>query len=164
VALELSGGVRTSAVHGDRLEMVLNNTVQAIEDGRQELLAFFESRSLDARALNRLEVIFEEMVSNAVRHGFAPGSAQSIHVRVATAPEGVELTLEDDGVPFNPFEPVRPRPPLTSLETAPLGGLGIPLVVRLSTTQRYERPGPPLAGEGFAPTNRVTVLIGQPAV
>jgi serine/threonine-protein kinase RsbW len=151
-------GVRASAFHDDRLEMVLNNTLQAIEDGRQELLAFFERHDLHRRAINRIEVIFEELVSNTLRHGFAPGSGQSIHVQIAALPSAVELTLEDDGAPFDPFEAPLPAP-LASLDGAPLGGLGRPLVTRLSLARRYERPRPGEREDAFSPTNRVTVRV-----
>jgi len=154
------GGVRASALDAGQLDMFLNNTLEAVEDGRRELLAFFEFHALDGMLVNRIEVIFEELVANAVRHGLRPGSNQTIHVHVRAAPGGVELTLEDDGVPFDPFVFPLPEPP-HSLAEAKVGGLGIPLVVRLSAARRYERPAPCAQAGGFAPTNRVTVLIAK---
>jgi anti-sigma regulatory factor (Ser/Thr protein kinase) len=68
----------------------------------------------------------------------------------------VELTFEDDGRPFNPLEAAPSQPP-TSIETAKIGGLGIPLVARLSASLRYERPA--TGSEGFTPTNRLVVAI-----
>jgi anti-sigma regulatory factor (Ser/Thr protein kinase) len=158
----VGGGVQATAFDGEQLRMVLGNTLQAVEDGRQELLAFFERHDLDAMVVNRIEVVFEELISNTIRHGFRPGSPQSIHVQVKALPEGVELLLEDDGTPFDPFAAPSPAP-LTTLADAPLGGLGIPLVTRLSADRRYERPGPAAASDGFAPSNRVWVVIATPA-
>jgi serine/threonine-protein kinase RsbW len=154
------GGVRASAFDGEHLRMVLNNTLQAVEDGRQEMLAFFERHRLDALVVNRIEVVFEELVANIIRYGFSSGSAQSIHVLVRARPDGVELVLEDDGAPFDPFAAPVPAP-LSNLADAPIGGLGIPLVIQLSASRRYERPNPAAEVDGFAPTNRVRILIAE---
>jgi serine/threonine-protein kinase RsbW len=53
---------------------------------------------------------------------------------------GAQLTVTDDGVPFDlSNSPVR-TPPET-LDNAPIGGLGIQLILRLSSDVRYERRG-----------------------
>src|ERR1700743_1726346 len=106
---------------------------------------------LDPMAQNRLEVLFEELVTNTIRHGFKPHSAQTIHVRVERKAGAVELVFEDDGEPFNPLDAAMPEA-FTDIESARIGGLGIPLIVKLSSALRYER----LTGEsaaGFCPSN-----------
>ncbi len=137
------------------LILVLGNTLDAVEDGRRALLGLFENLALETQTIHRLEVIFEEVVTNIVRHGFEPGSDQSIHVRAVAAPGGVELTFEDDGTPFNPLLAPAP-PPDTALETARIGGRGIPLVTSLSAGIRYETPAP---GGDFKPTNRLVLTV-----
>jgi anti-sigma regulatory factor (Ser/Thr protein kinase) len=136
---------------------VLNNRIAAIEDGRRRLVEFLAGRALDEVVRHRLEVVFEELVSNTIRHGFAMHSNQSIHVQVEPKPGLVEFTFEDDGRPFNPLE-AEPAEPLTSIETARVGGLGIPLVANLSAYLRYERPDAD-AGKGFSPCNRLVLAI-----
>jgi serine/threonine-protein kinase RsbW len=139
---------------------VLNNTLAAIEDGRRALLPYLAPSDLSAVVVNRLEVIFEEVVSNIVRHGFEPGSGQSIHVTARATPQAIELTFEDDGRPFDPLQLVAPAP-FTTLEVAEPGGLGVELVRRLSASVRYEAPMRPRAGDasGFAPRNRLIVSV-----
>jgi anti-sigma regulatory factor (Ser/Thr protein kinase) len=151
-------GVRSAAIVDGRLELVLNNRIAAIEDGRRCLLEFLAGQVLDEVARHRLEVVFEELVSNTIRHGFAMHSDQSIHVRVEPRPGLVEFTFEDDGWPFNPMEAAPSEPP-TSIETAKVGGLGIPLVAKLSTHLNYERLAPHDGQRGFAPRNRLVVAI-----
>ena len=107
---------------------------------------------------HRLEVVFEELVSNTIRHGFTRDSDQSIHVRIEPKPGLVEFTFEDDGTPFNPLE-VEPPAPFKSIETARIGGLGISLVVKLSAHLSYERLAPHTGQPGFAPRNRLVVAI-----
>jgi serine/threonine-protein kinase RsbW len=149
--------LRQSALADGRLRLILNNSPQALEDGRLAITRHLAPRGFDARALNRLEVIFEELVSNIIRHGFSVNSDQSICVTVAEEPGAILLTFEDDGTPFDPLEIAEPRA-FTTLETAKIGGLGIALVRKLSAQLSYER----LACDeqsGFSPRNRTVVRI-----
>ena len=130
----------------------------AIEDGRQRVLDFLADQVLGDAVRNRLEVVFEELVSNTIHHGFARNSDQSIHVRVQPRPGLVELTFEDDGIPFNPLE-AEPPEPLTSIETARIGGMGLPLVAKLCSQLSYERPATSGGELAFVPSNRLIVAI-----
>jgi anti-sigma regulatory factor (Ser/Thr protein kinase) len=155
---EAGPGLRSAAIADGRLTLVLNNTLAAVEAGRGALLEFLGP--LDPMAQNRLEVVFEELVTNTIRHGFKPHSDQSIHVRVERTASAVELVFEDDGEPFNPLDAAMPEA-FTDIEHARIGGLGIPLIVKLSSGLRYER----LTGEsaaGFRPNNRTTVSVVAP--
>ena len=107
--------------------------------------------------LNRLETIFEELVSNTIRHGFAKLSSQSIRVLIERKPDAVQLTFEDDGVAFSPLAA---KPPLRArtIETAQIGGLGIPLIVKLSSRLEYQQLQPAGSG-GFQPRNRTIVSV-----
>ena len=148
-------GLRSSEPIDGGVSIVLNNTLDAVEDGRLALLGFFEGLGLEPQPIHRLEVIFEELVTNIVRHGFKPGSDQSIHIRATAAPGLVELTVEDDGAPFDPLWAPTPEP-YTTLETARIGGRGILLITSLSSSIRYETPGPE---ETFKPSNRLVLTV-----
>lgn len=151
------GGVRSAAIVDGRLKLVLNNRIAAIEEGSCRLVEFLAGQALGDVVRHRVEVVFEELVSNTIRHNFSMHSNQSIHVLVEPKPGLLEFTFEDDGRPFNPLE-VQPTEPLTSIETARIGGLGIPLVARLSAYLRYETPQS-VSGNGFSPRNRVVLAI-----
>lgn len=142
------------------LSLELANSIDAIEAGRRELALFSAHHHLAPRIVNRLEVIFEEVISNIVRHGFAPGADAAIHVHATAAPDAITLRFEDDGTPFNPLE-VAPPAPLRSLAEARLGGLGIPLLRRYTTSMAYEAPEP--RAVGFSPRNRLTVTVATGA-
>ncbi len=152
------GGLRDTTQSGGDLHLVLNNTLGAVEDGRLAILDYLAPLDIDPRVINRLEVIFEEVISNIVRHGFAAGSDPSIHVTVAAPPGVIDLTFEDDGAPFDPVAAAEPARPAT-LEAATPGGLGISLVRKLSAAMRYETPAP--AAHGFSPNNRLIVSIAR---
>jgi anti-sigma regulatory factor (Ser/Thr protein kinase) len=148
-------GLRSAETAEGKLFLVLNNTLAAVDDGRQAMVRFLGP--VDAMALNRLELIFEELISNIVRHGFERMSNQSIHVLVERMQSAIQLTLEDDGVPYNPLAAAAPGR-ASNIETVEIGGLGIALVKKLSSKLEYQALHPPETAS-FCPRNRTIVAV-----
>jgi anti-sigma regulatory factor (Ser/Thr protein kinase) len=126
------------------------NGPAAIEQSRLAVIDFLEPFGIFARTINHVEVVLEELIGNLVRYG--KGVNQ---LTVAAGYRGgvIDLIIEDDGVEFDPL--ATPEPPsYTSLAEAPLGGLGIPLVRRLTSSARYDR-----IGSGTEGRNRISVRI-----
>jgi serine/threonine-protein kinase RsbW len=115
----------------------LENSLTAIEDGRLALLRYLEPFHPDERLINRLEVVLEELVSNVVRHN---ATATTVTLEAEYRDEAVSLTIEDNGAAFDPFELTMPAR-FTTLEEAKLGGLGVPLIRRLTQSVHYQRTG-----------------------
>ncbi|HEX4740757.1 MAG TPA: ATP-binding protein [Caulobacteraceae bacterium] len=154
-----SAGLRAVRREGETLRLVLDNDLAAIEAGRQEIRAWLDPAKLSPKVTNHWEVTFEEIVSNIVRHGFSRGAPHIIVVGATRTPETIDFTFDDDGLPFDPLAVAEPAP-LRSLETAPLGGLGVALIRRLSTAMSYTRDPTGGAEEpGFTPRNRLKVSI-----
>lgn len=130
------------------LQLSLPNHPSAIESSSAAVGRFLDPHGLSARTLHRADVIVEELVSNLVRH--AQG-VSAIFVAAAVRDGEVEISVEDNGAPFNPFERAEPDP-FTTIEEAELGGLGIMLVSRFSSSAGYERIGG---------RNRVTVRVAN---
>lgn len=86
-----------------------------------------------------LELCLEEAVVNIITHGGLT-DRQEPHICVTLLSGAPDLTisLEDDGHAFDPTQAPEPRK-ATSLEDVQIGGAGIPLMRKLSTSMRYER-------------------------
>jgi len=130
----------------------LANSPAAIQQSRAAVVKFLEPFGIFARTMNRVEVVLEELVSNLVRHGK--------EVTIMTIEAGyrggiVDLVVEDDGAEFDPFTVPEPNP-FTTVADAPLGGLGVQLVRKLTTSARYDR-----VGSGADARNRVSVRIAN---
>jgi anti-sigma regulatory factor (Ser/Thr protein kinase) len=83
-------------------------------------------------------LIAEEVVCNAIDHGFSEHRAHEIVVTVAQLPEQVAIEFRDDGVPYNPLD--RPSPDLEAdIGERPIGGLGVHLVRALADEVTYNR-------------------------
>lgn len=161
-ARSAAGGLRSFRMVGDDLVMVLGGDLAAIEEGRACMAGRLDP-GLGPRAANRLEVVFEELIANVVRHGFAAGLGGSILVVLGPRPGVIRLAIEDDGRPFDPFSAPEP-PPFAALETAQVGGLGVRAVRRFSASTLYDHaPASDLwsafVDPGGRPVNRVTVTI-----
>jgi serine/threonine-protein kinase RsbW len=111
--------------------------VSAVETGRVALMAYLEPLGIEDRVINRLEVVLEELVSNVARHADA---ATRLTLFANAEHDAIHLCIEDNGAPFNPLDAPE-HAGFDSLEDAQLGGLGIPLIKRLTRSIEYERSG-----------------------
>ncbi len=122
---------------GQGFSIELPLALAAVETGRLALLEYLEPMRLDDRVINRLEVVLEELVANVVRHA---DLASHLTLSATTTADGIDICLEDDGAEFNPLA-AEENSPFDKLEDAAIGGLGIPLIKRLTRSVEYERAG-----------------------
>lgn len=100
--------------------------------------AFCEHERLPQEVAWRLRVALDEIVANVVSYGAPAGGGAGLDVWFRREGPLVEVTVADDGPPFNPLD--RPAPDVTSpLEARQPGGLGIALVRALMDDVGYER-------------------------
>lgn len=87
-----------------------------------------------------LDLCANEAVSNIINYAYGDSEPHEIILELQTIDGGAQLTVTDDGVPFDLSNSPMRTPPET-LDNAPIGGLGIQLILRLSSDVRYERRG-----------------------
>src|SRR5262245_59167784 len=106
------------------------------ERGLDTLRAILDRHALEARTRYRCELVFEEIVTNIIRHGYADDQEHHISVTVAVDGDRVKLHFEDDGVAFDPRQPVPPRAESVDSDS---GGRGLTLLRSVSERIDYER-------------------------
>lgn len=116
-------------------------TLQAVpaefERAAEDFRRLLDAERIEGKPRFDLELIFEEIVTNAIRHGFTDRPPGRITVRLTRDAQVATLVIEDDGIRFDPLEaPDHTRP--GSLDDAIPGGLGIVLVRSLSSRLEYE--------------------------
>jgi serine/threonine-protein kinase RsbW len=116
----------------------LSGDMAGFERGAAAVRSALDACHVNGRARFWVEVAFEEIVTNIVRHSYTDERAHEIDVRLTCGPGAIVLAIEDDGQPFDPLQRPEPKRP-ASIDEVPLGGLGIPLVRKAATDLRYER-------------------------
>ena len=102
---------------------------------------FGGAHGLAAALVNDLNVVLDEVVNNAITHGYDGGTRGEIVVRLRCQPDSVMVEVEDDGRPFDPLQ--APPPDLAVPPAARrVGGLGLHFVRSLVDKVSYARVGP----------------------
>ena len=118
----------------------VRNDVTELARLNEFLAAFWASNQLPKDAMFGLDLALEEIFTNVIFHGHRDGGEHAIHVGLALRDRVVSLTVQDEGVPFNPLD--APAADDTApIEERPIGGLGIHLVRKLMDEIAYAREG-----------------------
>ena len=117
--------------HALRFAPTIDGMARAADDLRQFLTPY----QLGEAARYNVELAFDEITANIVRHA---GATDDVQVDVRVDQDEIVMRFEDNGVRFDPSERADPELP-TSLDDARVGGLGILLVRQRATRLAYER-------------------------
>jgi anti-sigma regulatory factor (Ser/Thr protein kinase) len=110
--------------------------------------AFADDHGLPPDAASALSLALEELVANAIGHGYREGAGGAVEIALAVDGGRLVATVEDAAPPFDPFA-LPPPDTDAALEDRKVGGLGVHLVRTLMDEARYDR----------TPTgNRITLI------
>ena len=114
-----------------------NGTIPAFEEAFVQLRRALDDAEIASSPRYKVELAFEEIVANLVRHAAPPGGGVAeIRVALDARDDALVLTFDDNGAPFDPR--ARPDPvPARSLDEARIGGLGIMMVRRVATMDYF---------------------------
>ena len=90
---------------------------------------------------NKLHLIAEELVVNAVMHGYHGKEDGWICLQLRETAKGVEITYLDEATPFDPLTEAEQPDLDANLEEKRIGGLGIYLIREFAEDARYEWAG-----------------------
>ena len=123
---------------GDTLRLVLRDGTAALRQAQLAIADFLRGHGAGPRTTARAEVLIEELALNTLRHGFVAGGTPEMTVTAWHDGTRCGFDLEDRGVAFDPTTAAQPGKP-RSLQDAPIGGLGVPLVQRIAAELSYQR-------------------------
>ena len=93
---------------------------------------FGKANDLQEPKVYVVNLMLDELVTNLVMHGSANDGALTAHIQLQAGQDGITLTLEDNGQPFDPTPDVE-----APLEDRPVGKLGLHFVKSLANQVSY---------------------------
>jgi anti-sigma regulatory factor (Ser/Thr protein kinase) len=93
---------------------------------------------IPARVVMQLQVVLDEVLSNVIKYAWPDGGSHEFVVGINVRDGGIEITITDDGRPFNPLVQPPPAPPPPGRRPIP-GGVGIHMVRQLVDGFEYVR-------------------------
>jgi serine/threonine-protein kinase RsbW len=95
---------------------------------------------LSKKLIFEINLALDELFTNIISYGFSDEEEHTIKVTITPQKGKICLSIEDDGVPFNPIEFNTPDA-ACSVENCKIGGLGIHIMRKLMDDICYERCG-----------------------
>ncbi|BHH83439.1 SpoIIE family protein phosphatase [Desulforhopalus sp. 52FAK] len=136
LALQYAVAPDTDSLH--KVEMSITNDLKEIESVKDRFKEFAEEVNLETSIRRKLSLVFDELVNNVISYAYEDDDQHTILLTFVKAGDRLIVTIEDDGMPFNPFE--APAPDTSSeIDDRPIGGLGIHLVRTLMDKASYNR-------------------------
>jgi anti-sigma regulatory factor (Ser/Thr protein kinase) len=124
-----------------RHQLQITNSLAGLATLQGVLQQYFTKNSISDDAANDLMLVTEELVVNIINYGYKDQQERSIdivfEIEGKLAKRKLSIIVIDDAMPFNPLSHDMPELGLPSADVE-IGGLGIPLIRRLSDGQHYE--------------------------
>jgi serine/threonine-protein kinase RsbW len=120
------------------LRLHLTSSPEAVPALSSTFAAFAAEHGLSLGTRSAFNLALEEVVTNAITHGYRGEQGRPIDVEVAVRPGELVACVEDQAPPFDPLQAPEPDVSLPLEQRRP-GGVGIHLVRKLMDRLEYTR-------------------------
>ncbi len=121
-----------------KIDFELTNDLEELEVLCKHVSRFCKSAGIVEKDQFQINLALDELFTNIISHGFQDGQPHRIRITVDHQGGEVVITIEDDGISFNPLD--LPAPDLKcDLKERGVGGLGITLIKAFMDQVRYRR-------------------------
>jgi sigma-B regulation protein RsbU (phosphoserine phosphatase) len=120
------------------LDLTIDVDIAQIAGVLDAVQAFAEQVDLPTGIGQKLGIILDELLNNAISYGFADPAGHKIDIHIHADSHRLTLKVSDEGIPFNPFSLSNPDTSL-GVDDRQIGGLGVMLVREMTDSQDYER-------------------------
>jgi len=119
---------------------LFKSEIPSIISASEWIRGLCKSHHLDEEDVFRMDLCVNELVQNLASYTNTGSKPCSFELSLKFQPQKVTMIVADDGEPFDPLSHPSPTP-FTTLEEAPIGGLGIHLVRQSVDDIYYFRSG-----------------------
>ena len=124
-------------MHGAQIDISITAQLAEITRVADCVESFGRNQRVPSHAVNDMNVVLDEIISNIVRYGGESARAHPIEIRLGRTGDRFSAEVRDRGIPFDPVAHVIP-PPRPDRQKTP-GNLGILFVRALMDEVRYKR-------------------------
>jgi sigma-B regulation protein RsbU (phosphoserine phosphatase) len=121
-----------------KLDLTIRNELKEIDSVIESFEAFSAQSEIPMPVVLKINMALDELLNNIVSYAFPEGGEHVIMIHAERTADRLLVTVEDDGLPFNPFARSDVDTSL-SLEQREIGGLGIHLVKNIMDDVSYKR-------------------------
>ena len=122
------------------MKFTLKNKISELNKLAEELEKFSSENGLSESILFDINLSLDELVTNIVSYGFNDEAEHEITITINKEEKNIKITLEDEGIEFNPLDSEEPELG-TAIENREIGGLGIYFVRKKMDKIDYKRVG-----------------------
>ena len=119
-------------------EIIIKNELEEIDRLNILFEEFCATHEIPPTTFRKFNIVFDELINNIVSYAYNDVEKHEIKVLVNITKDQVVVSIEDDGIAFNPFSLATPDTS-ASIEERDIGGLGVHLVKNLMDDFSYKR-------------------------
>jgi len=123
--------------HGAQIDLSIKALLAEITRVADRVEAFGRDQRIPSHAVNDMNVVLDEVISNIIRYGGESARTHPIEIRLGYTGDRFFAEVRDHGIPFDPVSYVIPTPRRDTHRTP--GNLGILFVRALMDEVRYKR-------------------------
>jgi serine/threonine-protein kinase RsbW len=122
----------------ERLKLRMDNRLPELDRMRWEVEKFLERGRVCGKEAHHIILALDELITNVITYAYGSQSGRFIDLSLDRRSGVVDMTIEDEGVAFNPLK--APEPDLHGpAGSRCIGGLGIHFVRKTMDDMQYER-------------------------
>ena len=123
----------------DVLTVSIDSLLDEVPGLCDRVVEFMAVHSVQPRTSSAVQLVVEETVVNTIKYGYDDASSgHEITVSLEMEPDEIVVSIEDDGLAFDPTAAASDAPG-GPLEARTPGGLGLILLQRMSASLIYRR-------------------------
>jgi sigma-B regulation protein RsbU (phosphoserine phosphatase) len=123
---------------GTNLRLIIKNRLEELSVVEEQFHEFAQQNDIPDGARQKMSIVLDDLLNNVVNYAYQDEDEHEIEVHIELSGKRLVATIQDDGVPFNPFGLETPDVS-GSVGEREIGGLGIHLVRSMMDEYLYQR-------------------------
>jgi len=120
------------------LHVSIENRLENIAKITNEFDKFSQEQNITPSINQKVDLAIDDLVNNIISYGYSDERVHKIDIGFKRMQSELIIIIEDDAMPFNPFDTEKNDTHL-SIDDREIGGLGIHLVKNLMNSCQYQR-------------------------